>query len=177
MSPGTAGTTSSRRRVIAASLLGILALSCGAQPTAGHAGHGREAARPAAEAPEAPAGAAPGVSLTIRDRRLDVEVVREPEERALGLMFRASLAPDSGMLFVFDSLEHLGFWMKNTWIPLDIAFADDAGVIVDIQRMAPHDTTTGYHSARPARYAVEANLGWFAAAGARVGDTIHGIPR
>ena len=115
--------------------------------------------------------------LLIRGQPLDVEIAQTPEDRALGLMFRESLAPDSGMLFIFDSTQTLSFWMKNTWIPLDIAFVDTTGVIVDVQRMAPHDTTTGYVSARPVRYAVETNLGWFARVGIRVGDTIHGLPR
>ncbi|MFO7676149.1 MAG: DUF192 domain-containing protein [bacterium] len=148
-------------------LLLVLALcaGCGSPPV------GRLPAAPA------PRDGIETARLEVRDAVIAVEVVRTPAERAVGLMFRESLAPDSGMLFVFDTTRHLGFWMKNTLIPLDIAFADSDGVIVDIQRMAPLDTTTGYLSSAPARYAVEANLGWFASAGARVGDTIRGIPR
>jgi len=168
-------TTRPRRHLVTA-LLTLMLVTCGAQPHTGHREPGREEARPGDISADSRPETAPGVSLTVRGRTLEVEVVREPEERALGLMFRERLAPDSGMLFIFDSLDILRFWMKNTLIPLDIAFADEDGVIVDIQRMAALDTTTGYTSAAPARYAVEANLGWFAAGGTRVGDTIHGLP-
>jgi hypothetical protein len=152
-------------------LVALLLLACAPPPR-----DSRGVAAPETAAPP-PELARPATRLRVRGRALDVEVVRTPEERAIGLMFRETLAPDSGMLFIFDTTRHLGFWMKNTLIPLDIAFADDNGIIVDIQRMAPLDTTTGHVSSAPARYAVEANLGWFAGAGVRAGDTIHGIPR
>lgn len=114
--------------------------------------------------------------LGFGESRLLVEVVRSPEERTLGLMFRESLAPDSGMLFVFDSASVQRFWMKNTWIPLDIAYIDSAGVITDILQMAALDTVTPYLSSRRVPYALEANLGWFLARGIRPGDSVLGIP-
>lgn len=91
-------------------------------------------------------------------------------------MFRQALAPDSGMLFVFDSASVQQFWMKNTWIPLDIAFIESSGVITDILQMATLDTVTPYRSSRPVLYALETNQGWFVARGIRPGDTLLGIP-
>lgn len=91
-------------------------------------------------------------------------------------MFRSGLAPDSGMLFVFDREEIRFFWMKNTWIPLSIAYIRSDGVITDILEMAPGDTTTRYPSTRPARFALEMNAGWFLARDIRPGDTVLGIP-
>jgi len=91
-------------------------------------------------------------------------------------MFRPRLAPDSGMLFVFEEDDVRRFWMKNTFIPLSIAFIDRAGVIANILEMTPHDTTTPYRSARPVRYALEMNSGWFLSRGVGPGDTVHGLP-
>jgi uncharacterized membrane protein (UPF0127 family) len=91
-------------------------------------------------------------------------------------MFRSGLAPDSGMLFVFDQEEVRHFWMKNTWIPLSIAYIGSDSAITDILEMAPGDTTTRYSSSRPALYALEMNAGWFLSRGIRPGDTVHGLP-
>jgi hypothetical protein len=102
--------------------------------------------------------------------------VSKPEDRALGLMFRRSLAPDSGMLFVFDSDDFQRFWMKNTLIPLSIAYITSDSLITDILEMAQLDTTTPYLSSKPVRYALEMNSGWFQSKGIKPGDTIRGIP-
>jgi len=114
--------------------------------------------------------------LIIAGHRAGVEVARRPEDRTQGLMYRSSLAPDSGMLFVFDQEEVRYFWMKNTWIPLSIAYIASDGVITDILEMAPGDTTTRYFSSRPALYALEMNAGWFQSRGIRPGDTVREIP-
>lgn len=92
-------------------------------------------------------------------------------------MFRQSLAPDSGMLFVFDSDEPRSFWMYNTYIPLSIAFIDSAGLIINILEMRPMDTTIRYLSERPARYALEMNSGWFVANSIKPGDTVRGLTK
>ena len=97
------------------------------------------------------------------------EVARTPEERSRGLMYREELAPDAGMLFIFPDNAVRGFWMQNTYIPLDIAFLDPSFRIVDIQQMEP--MTTEQHTGRAAfTYALEVNQGWFEAHGVRVGD-------
>ena len=91
-------------------------------------------------------------------------------------MFRRSLAPDSGMLFVFDTDEMQRFWMKNTLIPLSIAYITRDSLITDILEMAPLDTTTPYVSSKAVRYALEMNSGWFQSKGIKPGDTVRGIP-
>ena len=87
-------------------------------------------------------------------------------------MNREELPENQGMLFVFESTRILSFWMRNTFIPLDIAFIDDAGKIVDIQRMEPLDESKSYTSAAPALYALEVNAGWFAKNTIKVGGMV-----
>jgi uncharacterized protein len=126
--------------------------------------------------PPAPRPSLPTVALRIKDAPVFAEVVSQPEDRALGLMFRRSLAPDSGMLFVFDSDESQRFWMKNTLIPLSIAYITRDSLITDILEMAPLDTTTPYVSSKAVLYALEMNSGWFQSKGIKPGDTVRGIP-
>lgn len=99
--------------------------------------------------------------ITIDGITLRVEIVQDPETRELGLMHRDDLPENQGMLFVFEVSHVLSFWMRNTFIPLDIAFISEAGKIVDIQRMEPLDESVSYVSAKPALYALEVNAGWF----------------
>ncbi len=113
--------------------------------------------------------------LTIKEKKIKVEVVRTDEEKAKGLMFREKLGKKEGMLFVFEREETLSFWMKNTRIPLSIAFIARDGKIVDIQDMEPFDLKS-HVSARPARYALEVNQGWFKKNGVEVGDFVR-IPK
>ncbi|MYL07594.1 MAG: DUF192 domain-containing protein, partial [Gemmatimonadales bacterium] len=96
----------------------------------------------------------------------------DADERQRGLMFRESLEENQGMLFVYPEQRILGFWMRNTLIPLDIAYIDREGRIVDIQQMEPQTTET-HDSAAPAMYALEMNQGWFEANGIRIGDLIE----
>jgi len=96
------------------------------------------------------------------------EVARTAEEREQGLMFRENLEKGRGMLFVFPSSQVRSFWMRNTFIPLDIAYLDEALTIVDIQAMEPQ-TEDLHESARPAMFALEVPLGWFAERGIQVG--------
>lgn len=110
--------------------------------------------------------------LEVGPARFRVELALTPEELALGLMYRRHLEPDAGMLFVFPKEDYLRFWMRNTFIPLSIAFIDRRGTVVDIQDMRPLDETT-VESARPALYALEVNQGAFARTGVAVGDRIN----
>lgn len=114
--------------------------------------------------------------LYIKGNRIFATLAKTPEERALGLMFRTYLAPDSGMLFVFEKEETLRFWMKNTYIPLAIAFIDANGVITDILEMTPLDTITPYTSSKPVRYALEVNADWFFLNNITPNDTVLGLP-
>jgi uncharacterized membrane protein (UPF0127 family) len=104
---------------------------------------------------------------------LSVELARSPEERARGLMGRKSLADGEGMLFIFQRDEVLSFWMKNTVIPLSIAFIAADGRIVEIRDMRPHDLSS-VKSSRSVRYALETPQGWFGRAGIKPGDTVAG---
>jgi uncharacterized membrane protein (UPF0127 family) len=116
----------------------------------------------------------PTVTLTIKGQKVTAEVAAKPDERSTGLMHRFSLRPDSGMLFVFERAEPLGFWMKNTYIPLSIAFIDADGIILNIEDMAPQTENTHW-SRGPSLYALEMRKGWFAEKGIRPGDKVEGI--
>lgn len=111
------------------------------------------------------------VSLFIKDKQILVEVARTEKEKARGLMFRSKLAENEGMLFIYEQNEILSFWMKNTFIPLSIAFIDREGTIVDMQDMEPFSLDT-HRSARPAQYALEVNKSWFQKNGIKVGDAV-----
>jgi uncharacterized membrane protein (UPF0127 family) len=122
------------------------------------------------------AAAASGLhTLTIDSRgeqvEVQVEIADSPDEQARGLMDRTALAKDRGMLFVFPDEEVRSFWMKNTLIPLSIAYMNSEGRIVDLQDMKPlDDEEPHYVSAEPARYALEVNQGFFEERGVKVGD-------
>jgi uncharacterized membrane protein (UPF0127 family) len=132
---------------------------------------------PAAHA--APAGPVnpplPTRTLKIGDARLVVEVAQTPDQRTIGLMNRFSLQPDHGMLFVFDRPQPLAFWMRNTYIPLSIAFVDANGKILNIEDMQPQDEST-HPSRGPALYTIEMRRGWFAGKGIQAGDKVSGLP-
>ncbi len=103
---------------------------------------------------------------------IQVEIADDEAERSRGLMFRESLSENEGMLFVYESSRPLGFWMRNTLIPLDIAYIDEQGRIVDIQTMQPKDDTTHWSKA-DAMYALEMNAGWFEANGITTGALVE----
>ena len=103
---------------------------------------------------------------------VQVELADTYAERQTGLSGRPTLAEDAGMLFVFDHEQPLSFWMKDTLIPLSIAYISAEGRIVDIQDMQPLDETP-HPSAEPAQYALEVNQGFFAERGVAVGDTVE----
>jgi uncharacterized membrane protein (UPF0127 family) len=103
------------------------------------------------------------------------EVVSDPGTRAQGLMYRKSMAQNAGMLFIFDEAAVHCMWMKNTLIPLSVAFIDDRGAIVNVEDMEPQ-TEASHCAAQPVRYALEMNRGWFAARGVKPGRRFGGIP-
>jgi uncharacterized protein len=117
----------------------------------------------------------PSVSLSINNKKFSAEVASTPDTRATGLMNRFSLKPDSGMLFVFERPEPQAFWMKNTFIPLSIAFIGADGRILNIEDMAPQDESN--HWSRGAGlFALEMRKGWFAERGIQAGDRVEGLP-
>lgn len=117
----------------------------------------------------------PVVPLTAGMYAIQAEVAANDAAREQGLMFRKSMPPNAGMLFVFEEKAGHCFWMKNTDLPLSIAFLADDGTIVNIEDMKPH--TEDNHCPKAAvRYALEMNQGWFAQKGIRPGAKIGGLP-
>jgi uncharacterized protein len=118
----------------------------------------------------------PTVDLAINGHRLVAEVAASDETRTTGLMHRFSLQRDHGMLFVFREPQPLSFWMKNTYVPLSIAFIGSDGKIVNIEDMAPQTETT--HPSRGlALYALEMKKGWFAEHGISAGQAVSGLEK
>lgn len=118
----------------------------------------------------------PRLDLTIGMYRIDAEVAADQGHRMQGLMNRRTMAPQQGMLFVFPEEAQHCMWMRNTFIPLSVAFLDRNGRILNIEDMQPH-TENSHCAARPARYALEMNLGWFAAKGIKPGVRLNGVEK
>jgi len=112
------------------------------------------------------------IPLYIGQKEIWVEVAKTPEERSYGLMGRKNLGKDEGMLFIFETEDRHGFWMKNTFIPLSIAFIDKNGRIVWITDMKPL-TLDSHVPPQPVLYALEMNKGWFSSRGIKVGDMVR----
>ncbi len=116
-------------------------------------------------------------TMMLGGRHVAVEVADKSESRRQGLMGRKELPADHGMLFVYPSPRILGFWMRNTSIPLSIAFIeelpDGKGRICNIDDMAPFAESPTHVSQKPVRLALEMTKGWFAQAGVKAGDTIE----
>ena len=113
----------------------------------------------------------PKIPIYFKGKEIWVEVVRTPEGRAQGLMGRTSLGEDEGMLFLFDKEDYHSFWMKNTLIPLSIAFIDREGKILKIADMEPL-TLDSHPPPKPILYALEMRKGWFSANGIQSGDIL-----
>ena len=107
---------------------------------------------------------------------LKVELAIEEPQRLQGLMFRKSLGHDDGMVFLFDEPAYHSMWMKDTLIPLSVAFVDKDGVILNILDMEPQ-TLDSHQAAGPAVYAIETNKGWFAEKKVKAGDKVTGLPK
>ena len=103
------------------------------------------------------------------------ELARTPDERSIGLMFRQTMAGNDGMLFAFEVPSQQCFWMKNTLLPLSAAFIADDGSIVNIEDMKPQ-TLDSHCSAKPVRFVLEMNQGWFAKRGLKAGSKLQGAP-
>ncbi len=112
------------------------------------------------------------IPLYIKEKEIRVEVARTPEERAVGLMGRKHLGKEEGMLFIFEEEGYHSFWMKDTLIPLSIAFIDREGRIVRIADMKPL-TLASHPPPQPILYALEMNQGWFSKNGIKVGDIVR----
>jgi uncharacterized protein len=115
------------------------------------------------------------ITLNAGMHNIRAEVARTDEQRAIGLMHRREMGPQEGMLFVFDQPEVQCFWMKNTLLPLSIAFVDDDGIVVNIHDMKPQSLDS-HCAAKPVRYALEMNQGWFAKRSIKPGFKLSGAP-
>ena len=114
--------------------------------------------------------------LKIKGHSVRAELADSEEARMTGLMFRNSLPENSAMLFVYDREERSAMWMKNTYVPLSVAFIDRRGVILNIEDMEPQ-TLDSHASAGPAKYALEMNRGWFKRRGIKKGDKVLGLEK
>ena len=119
--------------------------------------------------------ALPTTQLTAGIHLITAEVATNDATRTRGLMFRQALPPNHGMLFVFDSRAIHCMWMRNTLIPLSVAFIEDDGTIVNIHDMKPHDEST-HCAAKPVRFALEMTQGWFASRGIGPGSKLGRLP-
>ena len=124
----------------------------------------------------APVTAAEMITVKIAGHALKAEVATTDAERAKGLMYRDKMGRNDGMVFVFDEPGYHSMWMRNTLIPLSVAFIDKGGTILNILDMEPK-TESLNTAAGPASYAVETNKGWFAEKKIKAGDKVTGLPK
>jgi uncharacterized membrane protein (UPF0127 family) len=115
----------------------------------------------------------PAATISVKGHTLAVELATTPKARICGLSNRVKLPENHGMLFIYPTRGPRTFWMKDTHIPLSIAFLDDSGRISSILHMTPMQTAERYRSLQPVRYALEVNQGWFAEHGIGVGDVFE----
>jgi len=117
----------------------------------------------------------PRIQITAGMYLIETQVAATPDQRSTGLMYRQQMPAGEGMLFVFDGPSEQCFWMKNTLIPLTAAFVADDGIIVNLANMKPQ-TTDSHCSAKPVRYVLEMNQGWFEKKGIKAGFKLAGRP-
>ena len=118
----------------------------------------------------------PLVELGARMYRIEAELAHTDQTRQVGLMNRRSMPAQHGMIFVFTQDARHCMWMKNTLLPLSVAFLDREGRILNIEQMQPQ-TEDSHCAAGPARYALEMNRDWFAERHVAVGEQIRGVER
>ena len=111
-------------------------------------------------------------ALHINGHKLSVEIAATPSERSCGLAFRQNLPGNQGMLFVYPDVGIREFWMKNTRMPLDLAYLAETGRVTEIYQMSPSDPEQRYRSGQSVAFALEVNRGWFEAHDVNIGDTI-----
>jgi uncharacterized membrane protein (UPF0127 family) len=117
----------------------------------------------------------PTIKLSAGIHNIQAQLAQTPDQRAIGLMFRNTMATNEGMLFAFDSPATQCFWMKNTLLPLSAAFITDNGTVVNIEDMKPQ-TLDSHCSKQPVRFVLEMNQGWFAKRGIKAGSRLSGPP-
>ena len=117
----------------------------------------------------------PSIRLGAGMHLIQAELAQTPEQREIGLMFRTTMGANEGMLFAFEQPGQQCFWMKNTLLPLSVAFIADDGSIVNIDAMKPQ-TLDSHCSTKPVRFVLEMNDGWFAKRGIKAGTKLQGAP-
>jgi len=115
------------------------------------------------------------VRLNAGIHNINAELASTPQQREIGLMFRTAMPANDGMLFAFEQPAQQCFWMRNTLIPLSVAFIGDDGSVVNIDDMKPQ-TLDSHCSAKPVRFVLEMNEGWFAKRGIKIGSRLRGGP-
>lgn len=115
----------------------------------------------------------PSATVSVGGHELKVKVAANDSHREKGLMNTEALPDNEGMLFVYEEPQMMSFWMKDTYLPLDIAFFDSDRYLTNIEFMRPDQTKNIYHSAGEAKYALEVNRGWFLDRGIRVYDRLE----
>ena len=118
----------------------------------------------------------PTVSLKVGSQNVRAEVANTEATRQVGMMFRQKMGKQDGMLFVFPEIAYHAMWMRNTLIPLSVAYMNERGVIVSIHEMQALSEAV-HQAAGPVRYALEMNAGWFGSNKINVGDTIKGLDK
>lgn len=126
-------------------------------------------------AQDGPQSRLPTIQLTAGMYVIQAEVAKTPDEQTIGLMYRQTMGINEGMLFIYDNPKVHCFWMRNTLLPLTIAFIADDGSIVNLKDMQPR-TETSHCSAKSVRYALEMNQGWFDKRGLKPGFKLRGEP-
>lgn len=118
----------------------------------------------------------PVLTLNIGIHLIQAEAAIQDEERAQGLMFRKKMGQNEGMVFRFNRTDQVCMWMKNTLLPLSVAFIDEGGSIINIEDMRP-ETLDAHCAKKPARYALEMNQGWFKNKNIKPGNIVTGLPK
>jgi uncharacterized membrane protein (UPF0127 family) len=116
------------------------------------------------------------MALKVGNQNVHADIANTESTRQFGLMFRQKMAKDEGMLFVFPEIGYHAMWMRNTLIPLSVAYMDERGAILSIHEMQPL-SDDAHQAAGPARYALEMNAKWFSNNKVRVGDVIKGLDK
>ncbi|MEC5384165.1 DUF192 domain-containing protein [Uliginosibacterium sp. H3] len=125
---------------------------------------------------QAPAPSFPRTELSIGMFRVNAEVAASEDLRMYGLMFRKEMPSNAGMVFVFETSQQYCMWMKNTLLPLSVAFIDETGKIINIEDMKPQ-TENSHCAEKPARFALEMNKGWFKDKHFKAGTKVGGLER
>jgi len=159
---------------VRAVVLGAFLVACAGSPEAAPASPGTSGPAVGADAGISEQGLRQ-VVLDVSGHLVVAEVADTRPARQRGLMERRQLAAGAGMVFVYPASQPRSFWMKNTYVPLTIAYLDPSGVIVHLADMEPMDESP-VPSRYPAMYALEMQQGWFAESGVKVGDVVKGLP-